>query len=1142
MGTTRDGLSTTNGLSFAWIVAIEGFPYLLTSGDPAAAVTAFSGTDWTQALGGLFVDLDRAQAFDPWNPFPQGGRCTLRVTPTPDGGDVLGVQLHRGDAGAYTYLKEPIDCNDTTITVASTSEFPAAPGEIWIGNECIEYGAIGSGTTFTSCTRGKYTPFRADSSMGFGRPHRAGLASSLNVNLEPVVSQHRRMWAGAQVGVWIARDVRGVLDVKAQAQLVFAGTIAEHSDDTETGHAVIELVDLIEVGSRTLVRDRFRARIADGMWIEAGKRISFFDFNGSTVKNADDLVCTVGASGTNEFEEGFYTVTELASKINEWLQAEKAASRVYGDYSLVTPYLDPNVGYRTDMMWGMFGVGITTSTQVFWQLEMPYHIAVFFGIAENADNSGGFVVEWGEEDTGATYHFRFSDFPPLRWYIPAGNPIHDPRLRLMEQEGIAWNNLDWLPKHLPSPDHQHAPNGQNTILDGTESAADGDWGVFLLGGKPFVVGAVNGDELRKVTRFFNHENLSVPYEHGVAPPRIELEQVYVISGGFAEVMLRLFYSTGTAAFNDATYDEFPQTLSLGFSKDLLGTAFINSLAAAPFHDRKLTLIVDRPLKLIELVGADLILRAMHLVWTNGGLAFRVWDTPLAANAVASLTDANKARPARHRATLRTPTTITRRWLTPIVKIMFNREWTSGDYLDGPLILEDRSSIDDMGGDAPEKTIMARNMTKEDVQAMAGHFLALMPNVSRPAYLIRRTIAQTLFEQLVPGDTVLLTDGFARDPGTGLRGMTSVPGIVASISWSPGGPEATNPRETASQVGEVEVVCYPGGRFAPYCPAGLVDASVSSGGFTAGYNDSAKTLRLVAHEFSESADPADTSRFEAGDVIEIIERDPADPSSPITWTRDIASVSGNDIILELALSSPSFDTAKQYYVRSTNYSNAQQTQLDNVYQADDADARIENLANPFHYSAPAGGGAPFTAEDHTEKAELVPTASHGDGVARDVAFERALIRLLGGLMDHGTAYQSPVMWGGTSPISTVGDGYGGFRLVLCQERYFGRCTPNPLAARFVSMAPFFRSAAGDSVSVRITLSRHMPVGSSIDNVTFPAPYVQNTWTTSSTTWQTGAPFDFDLNVLGDDGIGVISVELTAQAQTRGVAKCRESERR
>jgi hypothetical protein len=145
-----------------YVVAIEGYPYILTDGDTAAALAAWTGLGWSQALGGLFVEHEPNQQLHPWQPFGTGGKCVLHVLQ--DAADTLGIDMNRKLAGAETMLASELELNATTISVKDTSAF-AASGSVHIGTERIDYTGK-TATTFTGCTRGKFAPFlgRSDGS------------------------------------------------------------------------------------------------------------------------------------------------------------------------------------------------------------------------------------------------------------------------------------------------------------------------------------------------------------------------------------------------------------------------------------------------------------------------------------------------------------------------------------------------------------------------------------------------------------------------------------------------------------------------------------------------------------------------------------------------------------------------------------------------------------------------------------------------------------------------------------------------------------------------------------------------------------------------------------------------------------------
>ena len=86
MGTTLTALNTGIG-RFAYAVMIEGYPYVLTNGEPAGVFTAFDSStlvghsDVTGALGGLAVDWDgrvtNIALFVNGSPFANAGGSSL---------------------------------------------------------------------------------------------------------------------------------------------------------------------------------------------------------------------------------------------------------------------------------------------------------------------------------------------------------------------------------------------------------------------------------------------------------------------------------------------------------------------------------------------------------------------------------------------------------------------------------------------------------------------------------------------------------------------------------------------------------------------------------------------------------------------------------------------------------------------------------------------------------------------------------------------------------------------------------------------------------------------------------------------------------------------------------------------------------
>jgi hypothetical protein len=77
---------------------------------------------------------------------------------------------------------------------------------------------------------------------------------------------------------------------------------------------------------------------------------------------------------------------------------------------------------------------------------------------------------------------------------------------------------------------------------------------------------------------------------------------------------------------------------------------------------------------------------------------------------------------------------------------------------------------------------------ESIGELIASFSGTMAMFSRPFFRIRRPMAVSHFEQLVPLTIVAYTDPHLRNPDTGLRGVTAWPAIVLGSSFDWGGVE------------------------------------------------------------------------------------------------------------------------------------------------------------------------------------------------------------------------------------------------------------------------------------------------------------------------------------------------------------------
>ncbi len=1107
MGTTLTALQT-GSINYKYVVAIEGIPYLLTDATSAQALAAWTGTDWTTALQGLTVDLQNKSQLDPWSPFSPGGTCRFAVVPDQTLGDIIGVMTGRSNAGDETQLVTAMQRTTSAITVDSANSF-AASGEIHIGTECLGYSGK-TATSFTGLTRGKYAPFTAGATTRLAHDHRV-IAAANQPQLRPMVSEYPRVWIGRYVGVWMHRVVAGVLDLKSEAQLVFAGRVAEVRDDAETGACMFDVDHILDdIKNAVVFKNPMGADISDGVYIPTGITVAdWFDANGTT-REANALVAVTTPTLSYEMQgNATYTLTELCDKLNSWLEAEKVAARLHSQYVFVATVDTPEGtrGMLTFYDAGGFGTHVFGGV-----LSAP--VAVLLGWS-NSTTSGAGIQR--SESSGGSYEY-LSPFEPLSSVLPSIGSSTD------SLTGVTLQLEDVVGNFFEQTD---------TLIDGPDATAlatyPTGWGLFLIDGKALVRGLFTGSTLEYVQRSRSFAATPDDAYSGrlySQDGKARLQQIVAMQKPFAEMINMIFFGTGESAYNGASDLGFQ---GLGIPNSLLGATFTASTAALQESSSSTKLYITKPTKLVDLLGGDLIIRRASLIWKNQGLRMVSWSTPSAALALHVLTESNKAEPngTGHRSA----TSMSTQYVRNIVKFEYHRSLSDGQY-ERFLTLEDGTSVDDHGGNGSPITISLPHSYDQDasVEALIKSFLVILPWWSRANPIITRSISPTHYEDMAAGDIVTVTDAFARDPVTGIRGVTARTGIVLAHNWSPGGARLGG--GTDAMVGDVTIMMGAIDRNTIYSPAALIDVSANTGGFTQGYNSGTLQIRCVAHAYSNAAnDPVDASNFAIGDKLSITTVDSLAPSN---WTRTVTAVSGNDITLNAALAAPAFTSPA--VVRSDAYSAAVATQKLDTYQALSTTSIIASTA-PAAYYTTTNDVTPFDLSAHDDRPELIPTSLHGDGVAHDTAVDYQLAVAANWLHDHGTAHQSPCL----KPTEVSKVSGSGYTALMHFPVYLGGGSYQAGVKRTLDVAPMFRSATGTSVTLRVTLLKYPMQAATLTDAIRPTPYSEVSFTTTSTTAATPTAQALDVSVIGASGIGWILIEGTIQTATRGLAICIESER-
>jgi hypothetical protein len=180
-----------------------------------------------------------------------------------------------------------------------------------------------------------------------------------------------------------------------------------------------------------------------------------------------------------------------------------------------------------------------------------------------------------------------------------------------------------------------------------------------------------------------------------------------------------------------------------------------------------------------------------------------------------------------------------------------------------------------------------------------------------------------------------------------------------------------------------------------------------------------------------------------------------------------------------------------------------------------------------------------------KGELIPTMLYADGRPRDVGTDRALANALNVYVDRKSAHQSPWL------VNDEASGQNSNSIIAyLRAVFFGTEHVSATVERFVTVAPWFRSSDGGSTTITVTLTDTLPTyrpgkdfSTDVWNPSFAGKYAQATWTTTSTTWTTGADATLSLGVKDlNYGFAFLIINTAADSggsyEYRGLAKCIE----
>lgn len=1170
------------------VVAIEGCKYLLSDAPQASVLAAWAGThDSTEVLGGLFVELENSQSISPDDPFPTGGRCIIRVLDQ-DHTDAFGIYVNKRASGDKTTITQTHDRNDTTLTVASQSDF-ASSGDAYIGTECVGYtGKAGSGTTLIGCTRGKYSALGCDSTgsggLRFARHHR--VSSDIDTTLSnPAVTEVPRFWLGKFVSVYLLTwdEATEQMNTRANAQLLYAGRIVGIADNASEMTTDIEVEHISEVFKSGVVgADMLAAEITPGITLVEGRTFRLRDVRVTstattpTWMEATDLVVVAsGASGAYQVDAGYYDGTELCAVLSRWAAQAKTDAAINGTYTF-SYAVSSNVGLRSKIYWKVPGTGAFAK----WIVEMPGEVAAFLGFGGDADAASGQQVIISAEGTPSdSPEIKQADNVPYSTLVfkPFGPGIfglaftYALTYEIENQRGTFIDQTALLPGAI-----KHQAYGESNV------------GIYLLDDKILMVAQHDSANHRLVNCRLAPFQLVAGNSEGALqyigrrmdepPAPVTIRQVLILESTFKDLVNRIVYSTGCSGYNHGTYDTLSPGFGLGIPGQLLGPEWERSLDNLPGADAPIAVLLDEPMKFSDIFRDDFRIRRAFIRWHDQGFELSTWRTPLVDIAQHTLTESNKAAPVGTEDGHRIASEETDQWHFSKVKIDYSRDFgssRSATYLRS-IQLEDQAGTDGSGALGKLLNLKMRNTfgqfenTGTAIEQLIKEYLVGLPMFSRPSRRVVRSIDLRQFETIGVGDICIMTDSFARDPLTGQRGITSRAAMVVRKSYNLGGPTPSG--SVRGMVGEVELFFLDTHRGGIMSPGADVNNEINYAGYSAGYNAGSSTLWLKRATYSLSVSVPgrrgpvtytmghDADDFAAGDNIIICEIDPSNTASPTAWQRGILLVDGDRIVLSSALSAPAWDATKKYRIFYDDYTNCTATQQDMVFQADITDERIQDVEIADQYAA-TNVDVTFQATSINDKAELVADETWGDGRPYDVGTNAALAKTVNAYIDYKSALQCPMLWSEAAPgpSSPVGGETFSTWVATGQSAliHFGTDICMGSVTRTLTCALWLQSSAGAANNgyARVALARNPPSGNpgTEDAGLMSVPFSQFSYSgpvsrseivtvTPGTGWATSADLTVSIGVKDLEwGCAWLIVEICGDVQCRGLAKCIEGPR-
>jgi hypothetical protein len=854
------------GVRQAFVVLIEGHDVAYTdSADFAAIQSAWTGEGYTFRPGlELGGSISRQLDLLGFKIEPVGFSFDIvDGIPWSSSSSLAKLFADKDESASSTVLTSNSGRDDTVFDVRDTvNPGFASSGTVHVGHERVDYSGK-TATTLTGLTRGKFPVVPGKTT--WAHTHRLPTDGD-----GPEVSSSIRVWKNRMVAVYVVAidPDTGTWTTKTNSLAEIVGYVEDWKYGD--GRWSIDCVSIEKRMQGQLLRSQYKGTVRKGFRLFYDSTLNFSSTNGNATWT-DSVSITIAA--------GHYTIDSLIAEINAALQAETLTHEA--SLSLVGNRTRLSFDYTTaSAAWVTFTLerADNLSTRVMDLLGWPSGIAAYgngvsgAGVINVDAPNPAVSTEWSpfqgtleiENYTGTFENQSSDDLPTWLGTVHGYLQISEfPLLWLCSFNALS-NTATWKGSFR---------------LDGTQADAP-----------PWVPPGLAPTARRLVGEDAD----------------ISVKQVWIVKGSLARVLLRMLLSTGTEDYNDATYDKWPVSMSLGIPSTIVDISAIEALSEQIGDAAKLFQVLLEPESAADHIESLMQTFGFHLVWARTSTSGQYKLTPIIPTVISGLSSQFTLDGSNTGSDHRTRMESGAQYVKNRAVLLYNRNTESGEF-EASITAENMTSQSEH--DEPDgfehRALALYDYDGKKVGSWVANVAApTMAYFGRPVRTFVRSGSRALWNLFV-GAVVTLTDPEAPSDTDGTYGVTAVKGWVIGISKN---------FETM-ELDEIRIL-VPKGRAFRLAPTAMLDYSRGDKGYDSGNT----RLYCRDNEFTPAASGSkDIDFFYADDTVDVVEVDPANPASPTTWLDvPVTSINSASGYIQLGSGLAAFDSTRRYYVILSTY--------------------------------------------------------------------------------------------------------------------------------------------------------------------------------------------------------------------------------